>query len=40
MFTGELNVLSAVAGLVRIPPRKKSELIEIEREELQGLVEN
>jgi thioredoxin reductase (NADPH) len=39
MFTGELNVLSGRRGLVRIRAAEKSELIEIEREELQGLVE-
>jgi thioredoxin reductase (NADPH) len=39
MFTGELNVLSGRRGLVRIRAAKKSELIEIEREALQGLVE-
>ena len=39
MFTGELNVLSGRRGLVRIRAAEKSELIEIEREALQGLVE-
>jgi thioredoxin reductase (NADPH) len=39
MFTGELNVLSGRRGLVRIRAAEKSELIEIERESLQGLVE-
>jgi thioredoxin reductase (NADPH) len=39
MFTGELNVLSGRRGLVRIRAAVKSELIEIEREALQGLVE-
>ena len=40
MFTGELNVLSGRRGLVRIRAAEKSELIEIEREALQGLVES
>src|SRR3989449_5520442 len=39
MFTGELNVLSARRGLVRIRAAEKSELIEIGREALQTLVE-
>jgi thioredoxin reductase (NADPH) len=39
MFTGELNVLSGRRGLVRIRAAEKSELIEIDREALQGLVE-
>jgi thioredoxin reductase (NADPH) len=39
MFTGELNVLSGRRGLVRVRAAEKSELIEIEREELQALVE-
>ena len=39
MFTGELNVLSGRRGLVRIRAAEKSELIEIERAPLQGLVE-
>ena len=39
MFTGELNVLSGRRGLVRIRAAKKSDLIAIEREALQGLVE-
>ncbi len=39
MFTGELTVLSGRRGLVRIRAAEKSELIEIEREPLQGLVE-
>src|SRR6185295_1474205 len=39
MFTGELNVLSGRRGLVRIRAAEKSELIEIEREALKGLVE-
>jgi thioredoxin reductase (NADPH) len=39
MFTGELNVLSGRRGLVRIRAAEKSELIEVEREALQGLVE-
>ena len=39
MFTGELNVLSGRRGLVRIRAAEKSELIEIERAALQGLVE-
>ena len=40
MFTGELNVLSGRRGLVRIRAAEESELIEIEREALQGLVES
>src|ERR1043166_9930161 len=39
MFTGELSVLSGRRGLVRIRAAEKSELIEIEREQLQALVE-
>jgi thioredoxin reductase (NADPH) len=39
MFTGELTVLSGRRGLVRIRAAEKSDLIEIEREALQGLVE-
>jgi thioredoxin reductase (NADPH) len=39
MFTGELNVLSGRRGLVRIQASEPSELIEIERETLQGLVQ-
>jgi thioredoxin reductase (NADPH) len=39
MFTGELSVLSGRRGLVRIRAAEKSELIEIEREQLQSLVE-
>src|SRR6266404_5733927 len=39
MFTGELNVLSGRRGLVRIRASEPSELIEIEREPLQGLVQ-
>src|SRR6267154_6208457 len=39
MFTGELNVLSGRRGLVQIRASEPSELIEIEREQLQGLVQ-
>jgi thioredoxin reductase (NADPH) len=39
MFSGELTVLSGRRGLLRIQAAEKSELIEIEREELQALVE-
>jgi len=39
MFSGELTVLTGRRGLVRIRASEKSELIEIEREELQALVE-
>ena len=39
MFTGELNLLSGRHGLVRIRASKPSELIEIEREALRGLVQ-
>ena len=39
MFTGELNVLSGRRGLVQIRASEPSELIEIEREPLQGLVQ-
>jgi thioredoxin reductase (NADPH) len=39
MFTGELTVLSGRRGLVRIRAAEKSELIEIDRESLRGLVE-
>lgn len=39
MFTGELNVLSGRRGLVQIRASEPSELIEIEREALQGLVQ-
>src|SRR6266478_1650364 len=39
MFTGELNVLSGRRGLVQIRSSEPSELIEIEREALQGLVQ-
>src|SRR6266852_9024968 len=39
MFTGELNVLSGRRGLVKIRASEPSELIEIEREPLQGLVQ-
>src|SRR5713101_7952770 len=39
MFTGELNVLSGRRGLVQIRSSEPSELIEIEREPLQGLVQ-
>jgi thioredoxin reductase (NADPH) len=39
MFTGELSVLMGRRGLVRIRAPEKSELIEIEREELQAVVE-
>ncbi|HXM50255.1 MAG TPA: FAD-dependent oxidoreductase [Pyrinomonadaceae bacterium] len=39
MFTGELNVLSGRRGLVRIQAAEASELIEIEREPLLGLVQ-
>jgi thioredoxin reductase (NADPH) len=39
MFTGELSVLSGRRGLVRIRAAEKSELIEIDRQALQGLVE-
>src|SRR5260370_5780367 len=38
MFTGELNVLSGRREFVRIRASEASELIEIEREPLQGLV--
>jgi thioredoxin reductase (NADPH) len=39
MFTGELSVLMGRRGLIRIRASEKSELIEIDREALQGLVE-
>ncbi|HEV7681420.1 MAG TPA: FAD-dependent oxidoreductase [Pyrinomonadaceae bacterium] len=39
MFTGELSVLSGRRGLVRVRAAEKSELIEIDREPLRGLVE-
>jgi thioredoxin reductase (NADPH) len=39
MFTGELNVLSGRRGLVRIRAAEVCELIEIEREQLQALVQ-
>jgi thioredoxin reductase (NADPH) len=39
MFTGELNVLSGRRGLVQIRASEPSELIEIERQPLQGLVQ-
>ena len=39
MFTGELNLLSGRRGLVQIRASEPSELIEIEREPLQGLVQ-
>jgi thioredoxin reductase (NADPH) len=39
MFTGELNVLSGRRGLVRIKAAEASELIEVEREQLQVLVQ-
>jgi thioredoxin reductase (NADPH) len=39
MFTGELNILSGRRGLVRIRAAEPSELIEIDREELRGLVQ-
>ncbi len=39
MFTGELTVLSGRRGLVRIRAAETSELIEIDREPLRGLVE-
>jgi thioredoxin reductase (NADPH) len=39
MFTGELNILSGRRGLVRIRAAEPSELIEINREELRGLVQ-
>jgi thioredoxin reductase (NADPH) len=39
MFTGELNILSGRRGLVRIRAAEPSELIEIGREELRGLVQ-
>jgi thioredoxin reductase (NADPH) len=39
MFTGELNVLAGRRGLVRIKAAEASELIEIEREQLQALVQ-
>jgi thioredoxin reductase (NADPH) len=39
MFTGELNVLSGRRALVRIRASEPSELIEIEREQLRGLVQ-
>lgn len=39
MFTGELNVLTGRRGLVRIRAAERSELIELEREALQGLVQ-
>ena len=39
MFTGELSVLMGRRGLIRIRAAEKCELIEIDREALQGLVE-
>ena len=39
MFTGELSLLSGRRALVRIRAGEASELIEIEREALQGLVQ-
>ena len=39
MFTGELTLLTGRRGLVRIRASEPSELIEIEREELRGLVQ-
>ena len=39
MFTGELSLLSGRRALVRIRAGETSELIEIEREALQGLVQ-
>lgn len=39
VFTGELNVLSGRRGLVQIRASEPSDLIEIEREPLQGLVQ-
>ena len=39
MFTGELNVLSGRRTFVRIRASEPSELIEIEREALRGLVQ-
>ena len=39
MFTGELNVLSGRRGLIQIRASEPSELIEIERGPLQGLVQ-
>lgn len=39
MFTGELNVLTGRRGLVRIRAAEPSELIEIERDALRGLVQ-
>ncbi|HKC62576.1 MAG TPA: FAD-dependent oxidoreductase [Pyrinomonadaceae bacterium] len=39
MFTGELNALSGRRVLVRILAAEESELIEIEREQLQALIQ-
>ena len=39
MFTGELSLLSGRRALVRIRAGEASELIEIEREALRGLVQ-
>jgi len=39
MFTGELNVLSGRRGLVRIRAAQASELIEIDRDQLVGLIQ-
>src|SRR5260370_42447636 len=39
MFTGELTVLSGRGAFVRIRASEASELIEIEREPLQGLAQ-
>lgn len=39
MFTGELNALSGRRVLVRIRAAEESELIEIEREQLQALIQ-
>src|SRR5437764_2997426 len=39
MFTGELNLLSGRRGFLRIRAAEASELIEIERDALRGLVQ-
>ena len=39
MFTGELNVLSGRRGLVRVRAAQASELIEIDRGQLVGLIQ-
>jgi thioredoxin reductase (NADPH) len=39
MFSGELNALSGQRGLVRIRAAERSELVEIDREELVSLVQ-